>query len=83
MPGSGLEEVLPKFGVLHLEDERHPIVCKPKVLSLKSITLEKLEKLQKDAQETLNNQERLMQDYRAAMFKAGYTDPADLSTFIG
>ena len=32
-------------------------LCKPKILPLKSVTLEKLEKMQKEAQEALKLQE--------------------------
>lgn len=51
------KEVLPKQGLLYREDQVSVILCKPKVLPLKSVTLEKLEKMQKDAQEKIKEQE--------------------------
>ncbi|XP_071605491.1 BBSome-interacting protein 1 [Heliangelus exortis] len=44
-------EVLPKQGQLSVEDEAAMVLCKPKVLPLKSVTLEKLEQLQRAALE--------------------------------
>jgi len=42
--------VLPKQGLLYQEDTLHYILCKPKLIPLKSVTLEKLEKMQKEAE---------------------------------
>ncbi|KAM9380158.1 BBSome-interacting protein 1 [Phaethornis superciliosus] len=44
-------EVLPKQGQLSVEDAAAMVLCKPKVLPLKSVTLEKLEQLQRAALE--------------------------------
>ncbi|KAM9232516.1 BBSome-interacting protein 1 [Leptosomus discolor] len=44
-------EVLPKQGQLSVEDAAAMVLCKPKVLPLKSVSLEKLEKLQRAALE--------------------------------
>jgi len=33
------------------------VLCKPKLLPLKSVSLEKMEKMQRDAQETMKQQE--------------------------
>ena len=52
-----IKEVLPKTGLVYTELATMPILCKPKILPLKSVTLEKLEKMQKDAQETIKKQE--------------------------
>lgn len=52
-----VHEVLPKYGLLYTEQSPMPVLCKPKVMPLKSVTLEKLEKMQKDAQETIKQQE--------------------------
>ena len=52
-----IHEVLPKTGLLYTEQTIMPVLCKPKILPLKSVTLEKLEKMQKDAQELLKQQE--------------------------
>lgn len=47
---SVFKEVLPKTGQLYQEDIPNLVLCKPKLLPLKSVTLEKLEQMQKDAQ---------------------------------
>jgi len=52
-----LKEVLPKQGQLYQEDLPSMILCKPKLLPLKSVTLEKLERMQQDAEEQLRAQE--------------------------
>ena len=44
-----LREVLPKRGLVYQESNPQLVLCKPKLLPLKSVTLEKLEKMQKDA----------------------------------
>ncbi|CAM5130031.1 unnamed protein product [Eretmochelys imbricata] len=54
---SVFREVLPKQGQLSVEDVATMVLCKPKLLSLKSVTLEKLEKMQRAAQETIRQQE--------------------------
>ena len=38
------------------------ILCKPKLLPLKSVTLEKLEKMQMEAQEAVRQQELVMKE---------------------
>ncbi|CAL8270531.1 unnamed protein product [Boreogadus saida] len=50
-------EVLPKQGQLAMEDVPTLVLCKPKLLPLKSVTLEKLEKMQMEAQEAIKQQE--------------------------
>lgn len=50
-------EVLPKQGQLSMEDVPTLVLCKPKLLPLKSVTLEKLEKMQQEAQEVIRQQE--------------------------
>lgn len=40
-----------------MEDVATMVLCKPKLLPLKSLTLEKLEKMQQTAQETIRQQE--------------------------
>lgn len=42
--------VLPRQGLLYQEDTSSYILCKPKLIPLKSVTLEKLEKMQKEAE---------------------------------
>ena len=46
-----IKEVLPKRGLVYQESNPQLVLCKPKLLPLKSVTLEKLEKMQKDANE--------------------------------
>ena len=52
-----LTEVLPKSGLQYCDESFEMILCKPKILPLKSVTLEKLEMMQKQAQEALKVQE--------------------------
>ncbi|KAG9261144.1 BBSome-interacting protein 1 [Astyanax mexicanus] len=54
---SMFREVLPKQGQLSMEDVPTMVLCKPKLLPLKSVTLEKLEKMQQEAQEVIKQQE--------------------------
>uniref|UniRef100_A0A670HZ00 BBSome interacting protein 1 n=1 Tax=Podarcis muralis TaxID=64176 RepID=A0A670HZ00_PODMU len=49
------------LGMLAVEDVTTMVLCKPKLLPLKSVTLEKLEKMQREAQETIRQQELLAQ----------------------
>ncbi|XP_052568455.1 BBSome-interacting protein 1 isoform X2 [Peromyscus californicus insignis] len=44
-------------GQLSVEDVTTMVLCKPKLLPLKSLTLEKLEKMQQAAQDTIRQQE--------------------------
>ncbi|CAG01295.1 unnamed protein product [Tetraodon nigroviridis] len=57
-----LREVLPKKGQLSIEDVPTMVLCKPKLLPLKSVTLEKLEKMQMEAQEAVRQQELAMKE---------------------
>ena len=52
------KEVLPKQGLLFTEQNPIPVLCKPKIMPMKSVTLEKLEKMQKEAQEEVKRQEQ-------------------------
>ena len=77
-----IKEVLPKTGLVYTELATMPILCKPKILPLKSMTLEKLEKMQKDAQETIKKQEeeaklheKLLEQQNAMMMQS--TNPAE------
>ncbi|XP_028646055.1 BBSome-interacting protein 1-like [Grammomys surdaster] len=54
---SMFREVLPKQGQLSVEDVTTMVLCKPKLLPLKSLTLEKLEKMQQAAQDTVRQHE--------------------------
>jgi len=42
--------VLPRQGLLYQEDTLNYVLCKPKLIPLKSVTLEKLEKMQREAE---------------------------------
>ncbi|XP_031246544.1 BBSome-interacting protein 1 isoform X1 [Mastomys coucha] len=57
-------EVLPKQGQLSVEDVTTMVLCKPKLLPLKSLTLEKLEKMQQATQDTVRQQEMAEKDNR-------------------
>ncbi|KAK9967747.1 hypothetical protein ABG768_002124 [Culter alburnus] len=59
---SMFREVLPKQGQLSMEDVPIMVLCKPKLLPLKSVTLEKLEKMQQEAQEIIKQQELALKD---------------------
>lgn len=52
------KEVLPKQGLLFTEQTPMPVLCKPKIMPMKSVTLEKLESMQKEAQEAVKRQEQ-------------------------
>ncbi|XP_014036261.1 BBSome-interacting protein 1 [Salmo salar] len=54
---SMFREVLPKQGQLSMEDVPTMVLCKPKLMPLKSVTLEKLEKMQLEAQEAIKQQD--------------------------
>lgn len=45
-----IDIILPRQGLLYQEENLDYILCKPKLIPLKSVTLEKLEKMQKDAE---------------------------------
>uniref|UniRef100_A0A3Q3BNP5 BBSome interacting protein 1 n=1 Tax=Kryptolebias marmoratus TaxID=37003 RepID=A0A3Q3BNP5_KRYMA len=62
-----LREVLPKQGQLSMEDVPTMVLCKPKLLPLKSVTLEKLEKMQMEAQEAVKQQEMAMKEHEQQM----------------
>lgn len=50
------------IGQLSVEDVPTMVLCKPKLLPLKSVTLEKLEKMQTEAQEAVRQQELAMKE---------------------
>ena len=55
---STFSEILPKSGLLYHDEPFELVLCKPKILLMKSVTLEKLENMQKQAQEALILQEK-------------------------
>ncbi|XP_019635721.1 PREDICTED: BBSome-interacting protein 1-like [Branchiostoma belcheri] len=85
MPGEkhsgAYKEVLPKQGQLHTEDNPTMVLCKPKILPMKSVTLEKLDKMQREAQEKLKAQEA---EQEAQMLQSGGSNnfqPGTMSDF--
>ncbi|PAA51111.1 hypothetical protein BOX15_Mlig016799g1 [Macrostomum lignano] len=48
-----LKPVLPQHGMLFQEHVPGPVLCKPRLLPLKSFTLERLETLQRDAEDAV------------------------------
>lgn len=71
MPDEGkptFKDLVPRKGLLHQEDIPHFILCKPKLMPLKSVTLEKLEKMQKEAQEKVKDQQQQEEESREDQF---------------
>ncbi|XP_005089035.1 BBSome-interacting protein 1 [Aplysia californica] len=58
MSQSKISEWLPKKGQVYQEDMPTVALCKPKLLPLKSVTLEKMEKMQREAQEQVKEQDK-------------------------
>ena len=58
---SALEEYISHKGFLHHEDKAEYILCKPRLMPLKSVTLEKLENMQKEAEEKMKRQQMNVQ----------------------
>ena len=52
-----LKEVLPRKGLLYQEDVAPLALCRPKLMPLKSVTLEKLEAMQKAVEEKNREQQ--------------------------
>lgn len=57
-----LPEILPKKGVLYFEETNHMVLCKPRIMPLKSATLERMEQIQKEAQEIVKQQMNQSED---------------------
>lgn len=55
MSNTAIKPHLPKHGQLILEDLDELVLCKPRLIPLKSLTLEKLERMQEEAQKTIDN----------------------------
>lgn len=55
------KEVLPRKGLLYQEDNMPLALCRPKLMPLKSVTLEKLEEMQKSAIEKTKQQQQQQQ----------------------
>ncbi|VVC33579.1 Cilia BBSome complex subunit 10 [Cinara cedri] len=50
-----IKHFVPKIGLLHHKESTQMILCKPKLMPLKSVTLEKLQKMQSEAEKKLSN----------------------------
>ncbi|KAB7495220.1 BBSome-interacting protein 1 [Armadillidium nasatum] len=59
------KEVLPRKGLLYQEDNMPLALCRPKLMPLKSVTLEKLEEMQKSAIEKTKQQQQQQQQQLA------------------
>jgi len=77
MSAGQIKEVLPKQGQLYQEDLPSMILCKPKLMPLKSVTLEKLEKMQQDAEEQLRAQETAARQQAMDPFGQPVEQPRD------
>ena len=80
--GSKIRHIIPQKGLVYTEQSPMLVLCKPKILPLKSVTLEKLEKMQKDAQETIRKQEEEEKMHETMMshqegFRGGPHDEED------
>lgn len=64
-----LSEVLPKAGLVYSEKGNlGEILCKPKIMPIKSITLEKLEAMEKAAKEQQQQTDQIIQNARGWSF---------------
>lgn len=59
--------MLPQTGQLFHEDVPSSVLCKPKILPLKSVTLEKLERMQREAQEAIIEQDALEKQQESSL----------------
>lgn len=50
-----IKHFVPKVGLLHHKESPQLVLCKPKLMPLKSMTLEKLQKMQSEAEKKLSN----------------------------
>ncbi|RWS12505.1 BBSome-interacting protein 1-like protein [Dinothrombium tinctorium] len=51
-----IKPVIPNQGIVFQEEKSFYVLCKPKLLPLKSVTLEKLERMQESAQQKARQQ---------------------------
>ena len=77
--GDVIRHIVPQKGLVYTEQSPMLVLCKPKILPLKSVTLEKLEKMQKEAQETIRKQEEEEQLHETMQdtFRGGPHDEED------
>ncbi len=65
-PSTSFREVLPKRGLLFAEAQPQTVLCKPKLLPLKSVTLQRLESMQEEAKAKAKEQMREKMEEEAA-----------------
>lgn len=54
-----INEIIPKSGIVYNERVEFPeVICKPKILPLKSVTIKKLEDLEKNFEQSLKEDEK-------------------------
>ena len=51
-----LPEYIPTKGVLYFEESSQMVLCKPRIMPLKSATLERMEQIQKEAADAVKDQ---------------------------
>ena len=79
-----VREILPKRGLVYQESNPQLVLCKPKLLPLKSVTLEKLEKMQKEANEKAKAMQEEMERENVGakeQFIGGGSDKSESVTF--
>ena len=79
-----LRELLPKRGLVYQESNPQLVLCKPKLLPLKSVTLEKLEKMQKDANAKAKEMHEEIEKEKEQMmgsFIGGNSESSECMTF--
>ena len=79
-----IREVLPKRGLVYQESNPQLVLCKPKLLPLKSVTLEKLEKMQKEANEKAKAMQEEIEKEKQEMnngFIGGSSEQSESVTF--
>ena len=80
---SQIREVLPKQGQIYDEDLPTMVLCKPKLLPLKSVTLEKLEKMQREAEDQIRQQDLAESQREKDMFGHAVSEPSVTNTTPG
>uniref|UniRef100_A0A0K8TLE7 BBSome-interacting protein 1 n=1 Tax=Tabanus bromius TaxID=304241 RepID=A0A0K8TLE7_TABBR len=64
LTGEKIDLIIPTTGKLFFEQKQELVFCKPHLMPLKSLTLGKLEKMQKDAQlELKENREKAKENH--------------------
>lgn len=79
-----VREILPKRGLVYQENNPQLVLCKPKLLPLKSVTLEKLEKMQNEANEKAKAMQEEMEREKDGMkdqFIGGGSDQSESVSF--